>query len=62
MPDSPRLQHITNEDAWWDLFTKLDTADIGTKAVSAEVLRKHVKTLKMKWREGRHPLALRAVL
>ena len=39
-----------------------NTADIGTKAVSAEVLRKHLKALKMEWREGRHPSALRAVL
>ena len=39
-----------------------NTADIGTKAVSAEVLRRHLKTLKMGWRDGRHPSALRAVL
>ena len=39
-----------------------NTADTGTKAVNAEVLRRHLKTLKMVCREGRHPLALRAVL
>ena len=38
------------------------TADMGTKAVSAEVLRRHLKTRKMEWRDGRPPLALRAVL
>ena len=30
-----------------------NTADIGTKAVSAPVLMKHLKTLKMEWRYGR---------
>ena len=35
-----------------------NTADIGTKAVSAPVLMKLLKTLKMEWRDGRHPLAL----
>ena len=34
-----------------------NTADIGTKAVTTAVLRKHLKTLKMEWRDGRHPLA-----
>ena len=29
-----------------------NTATIGTKAVSAEVLRRHFKTLEMEWREG----------
>ena len=33
-----------------------NTADIGTKAVTAPVLRKHLKTLKMEWGDGRHPL------
>ena len=32
-----------------------NTADIGTKAVSAPVLMKHLKTLKMEWRGGQHP-------
>ena len=36
-----------------------NTADIGTKAVSAPVLMKHLKTLKMVWRDGPHPLAQR---
>ena len=31
-----------------------------TKAVTAPVLRKHLKTLKMEWRDGRHPPALSA--
>ena len=35
-----------------------NTADIDTKAVTAPVLRKHLKTLKMEWRDGRHPLTL----
>ena len=29
-----------------------NTADIGTKAMSAPVLMKHMKTLKMEWRDG----------
>ena len=33
-----------------------NTADIGTKAVTAPVLLKHLKTLRMEWRVGRHPL------
>ena len=41
---------------------KHNTADIGTKVVSAEVLRRLLKTLKMEWCEGRHPPALRAEL
>ena len=39
-----------------------NTADIGTKAVRAPVLMKHLKTLKMEWRDGRHPLALSAAI
>ena len=39
-----------------------NTADIGTKAVTAAVLRKHLTTLKMEWRDGRRPLALSAAL
>ena len=39
-----------------------NTADIGTKAVSAPVVMKHLKTLKMEWRNGRHPLALSAAI
>ena len=39
-----------------------NTADIGTKAVTATVLRKHLKTLKMERRDGRQPLALSAAL
>ena len=39
-----------------------NAADIGTKAVTAPVLRKHLKTLKMEWRDGRHPLTLSAAL
>ena len=39
-----------------------NTTDTGTEAVSAEVLRRHLKTLKMEWRDGRRPSALRAVL
>ena len=39
-----------------------NTADIGTKAVSAPVLMKHLKTLKMEWRDGRHPSALDAAI
>ena len=39
-----------------------NTTDTRTKAVSAEVLRRHLKTLKMEWCDGRHPSALRAVL
>ena len=39
-----------------------NTADIGTKAVSAPVLMKHWKTLKMEWRDGRHPSALDAAI
>ena len=39
-----------------------NTADIGTKAVSAPELRKHLRTLKMEWRDGRHPLALSAAM
>ena len=35
-----------------------NTADIGTKAVRAPVLMKDLKTLKMEWRDGRHPSAL----
>ena len=35
-----------------------NTADIGTKAVSAPVLMKHLKTLKMEWLDGRHHSAL----
>ena len=35
-----------------------NTADICTKTVSAPVLMKHLKTLKMEWRDGRHPSAL----
>ena len=31
-----------------------NTADIGTKAVTAPVLRKRLKTLKMERRDGRH--------
>ena len=30
-----------------------NTADIGTKAVTAPMLRKHLNTLKMEWRDGR---------
>ena len=29
-----------------------NTADIGSKAVTAPVLRKHLKTLEMEWRDG----------
>ena len=39
-----------------------NTAGVGTDAVSAEVQRRHVKKLKVEWREGRHPIASRAVL
>ena len=39
-----------------------NTADIGTKAVSAPVLMKHLKTLRMEWRDGRHPSALNAAI
>ena len=39
-----------------------NTADIGTKAVSAPVLMKHSKNLKMEWRDERHPLALSAAI
>ena len=39
-----------------------NTADIGTKAVSAPVLRKHLKTLKMEWRDGRHLEAFSAAI
>ena len=39
-----------------------NTTDTGTEAVSAEVLRRHLKTLKMEWRDGQRPSALRAVL
>ena len=39
-----------------------NTADTGTKAVTAPVLRKLLKTLKMEWRDARHPLALNAAL
>ena len=39
-----------------------NTTDIGTKAVSAPVLKKHLKTLKMEWRDGRHLLALDAAI
>ena len=39
-----------------------NTADIGTKAVIAPVLMKHLNTLKMEWRDGRHPLALSAAI
>ena len=39
-----------------------NTADIDTKAVSAPVLMKHLKTLKMKWRDGQHPSALDAAI
>ena len=39
-----------------------NTAGIWTEAVNAEVLRRHVKTLKVEWREGRHPCASRPVL
>ena len=39
-----------------------NTADIGTKAVSAPVHMKHLKTLKMEWRDCRHPLALNAAI
>ena len=39
-----------------------NTADIGTTAVSAPVPRKHSKTLKMDWRDGRHPSALSAAI
>ena len=35
------LQELTGEH---------NTADIGTKAVTAPMLKKHLKTLKMKWR------------
>ena len=38
------------------------TADVGTKAVTAPVPRKHLKTLKKEWRDGRHPLALSVAL
>ena len=41
---------------------KHNTADISTQAATATVLRKQLKTLKMKWRDGRHPLALSAAL
>ena len=34
------------------------TADIGTKLVTAAVLRKQVKTLKMGWRDGRPPIGV----
>ena len=39
-----------------------NTADIGTKAVSAPVPTKHLKTLKMEWRDGPHPSALDAAI
>ena len=39
-----------------------NTADIGTKAVTAPVRRKHLKALKMEWRDGRSPAALSAAL
>ena len=41
---------------------KHNTADIGTKAVSASVLMKHLKMLKMEWRDGQNPLALNAAI
>ena len=37
-----------------------NTADTGTMVAIAPVLRKHLKTLKMEWRDGRHPLTLSA--
>ena len=36
-----------------------NTADIGTKAVTAPVLRKRVKPLKTEWRDGRDLLVMR---
>ena len=39
-----------------------NTADTGTKAVSAPVLMKHLKTLKMEWHDGRHLSALDAAI
>ena len=36
--------------------------DVGTKAVTAPEPRKHLKTSKMDWRDGRHPLTLSAAL
>ena len=39
-----------------------NTADIGMMAVSAPAQRKHSKTLKMDWSEGRHPSALSAAI
>ena len=39
-----------------------NTADIGMKAVSAPLLMKHLKTLKMEWRDGQHTSALDATI
>ena len=39
-----------------------NTADIGTKAVSAQILMKHLDSLKMECRDGRHPSALDAAI
>ena len=39
-----------------------NTADTGTKAVSAPLLMKHLKTLKMEWHDGRHLSALDAAI
>ena len=39
-----------------------NTSDICTKAVSSQTLSKHLKTVKMEWRSGRHPLALSAAV
>ena len=39
-----------------------NATDTGTKAVTAAVLRQHLKTLKTDWRDGRHALALTSAL
>jgi len=39
-----------------------NTSDIGTKSVGTATLQKHLRTLNMEWRSGRHPGALSAAV
>ena len=39
-----------------------NTADIGTEAVIAPVLMRHLKSLKVEWRDGRYVGALSAAI
>ena len=67
-----RIRHLYCPMRWWQERVdsgeiriekrkgEHNTASVGTKAVSAPVLMKHLKTLKMEWRDERHTSALDA--